>query len=101
MPDRNGDFRRLHRQDAYDVSAGLPVGTLQFNAPNYTFDVGAGSTGQDLTINGVGISASPANAPTFNVIGTPSSFNPLDGFHGQQLGWHGEQSLLAIHVDHK
>ena len=41
----------------------VAVGTLQFTAPNYTFDV-LGST----NINGIGIQARPANAPTFNVI---------------------------------
>src|SRR5271166_2379499 len=50
---------------------GVSVGTLQFNAPNYTFDVP-----DALAINGTGINASLANAPTFNVIGTPGHSTP-------------------------
>ena len=38
--------------------AAVHVGTLQFNAPNYTFDVST----CDLTINGTGIKASLANS---------------------------------------
>ena len=64
------------------VVAGVAIGTLQFNAPTYTFDVGAGSTGEDLTINGNGVSADPANAPTFNVIGTPEHSTPAMTFKG-------------------
>ena len=45
------------------MAGAVDVGTLQFTAPNYTFDV-LGST----NINGIGIQALPANAPTFNVI---------------------------------
>ena len=59
------------------------VGTLQFNAPNYFLDVGAaGSTGDDLIIDGAGIVASPANRPTFQVIGTPSHSTPSMVFMG-------------------
>ena len=64
------------------VVAGVAVGTLQFTAPNYLFDLGAGSTGQDLTINGNGVNASLANAPTFNVIGTPNHSTPTMVFNG-------------------
>ena len=45
------------------MAGAVAVGTLRFTAPNYTFDV-LGST----NINGIGIQALPANAPTFNVI---------------------------------
>ena len=63
-------------------SANTLVGTLVFNGPNYTFDFGAGSTGQDLTINGNGVNASLANAPTFNVIGAPNHSTPAMVFDG-------------------
>ena len=55
---------------------GVSVGTLQFNAPNYTFDVP-----DALAINGTGINASLANAPTFNVIGTPGHSTPAINFN--------------------
>src|SRR5271165_4969101 len=55
---------------------GVSVGTLQFNAPNYTFDVP-----DALAINGTGINASLANAPTFNVIGTPGHSTPPINFN--------------------
>ena len=55
---------------------GVSVGTLQFNAPNYTFDVP-----DALAINGTGINASLANAPTFNVIGTPDHSTPPINFN--------------------
>lgn len=59
------------------MAGGVAVGTLQFNAPNYTFDVLDG-----LTINGNGVNASLANAPTFNVIGTPGHSTPAINFNG-------------------
>ena len=55
---------------------GVNVGTLQFNAPNYTFDAPDG-----LTINSNGVNASLANAPTFNVIGTPGHSTPAINFN--------------------
>ena len=58
------------------MAGGVAVGTLQFNAPNYTFDVPDG-----LTINGTGVNASLANAPTFNVIGTPGHSTPAINFN--------------------
>jgi outer membrane autotransporter protein len=57
------------------MAGGVAVGTLQFNAPNYTFDV------LGLTINGTGVNASLANAPTFNVIGTPAQSTPAIDFN--------------------
>jgi hypothetical protein len=59
------------------MAGGVAVGTLQFNAPNYTFDALDG-----LTINGNGVNASLANAPTFNVIGTPFHSTPAIDFNG-------------------
>jgi autotransporter-associated beta strand protein len=59
------------------MAGGVAVGTLSFNAPNYTFDVPDG-----LTINGNGVIASPANAPTFNVIGAPGHSTPAINFNG-------------------
>jgi hypothetical protein len=57
---------------------GASVGTLQFNAPNYTFDVL-----DNLTISGgSGINASLANSPTFNVIGTGFHSTPAIDFSG-------------------
>jgi autotransporter-associated beta strand protein len=58
---------------------GASVGTLQFNAPNYTFDVL-----DSLTISGgIGISATTlANSPTFNVIGTGFHSTPAIDFFG-------------------
>ena len=44
------------------MAGGVTIDALQFDAPNYIFDVPNG-----LTINGTGIAASVANAPTFNV----------------------------------
>jgi autotransporter-associated beta strand protein len=58
------------------MAGGVSVGTLQFNAPNYTFDVPDG-----LTINSNGVNASLANAPTFNVIGTPGHSTPAINFN--------------------
>src|SRR5271166_736937 len=55
---------------------GVSVGTLLFNVPNYTFDVP-----DALAINGTGINASLANAPTFNVIGTPGHSTPPINFN--------------------
>jgi hypothetical protein len=48
------------------MAGGVDVGALQFTAPNYTFDVPHG-----LIINGSGVNASLANAPTFSVIAIP------------------------------
>jgi outer membrane autotransporter protein len=56
---------------------GVSVGTLQFNAPSYTFDALDG-----LTINGNGVNASLGNTPTFNVIGTPGHSTPPMIFNG-------------------
>jgi outer membrane autotransporter protein len=57
---------------------GVSVGTLQFNAPNYTFDAL-----DSMTISGgAGIIASSANSPTFNVIGTGDHSTPDMGFFG-------------------
>ena len=44
---------------------GVSVGTLEFNAPAYTFET------LGLTINSNGVVSALANAPTFNVIGGP------------------------------
>jgi outer membrane autotransporter protein len=59
------------------MAGGVAVGALQFNAPNYTFDALDG-----LTINGNGVNASLANAPTFNVIGSPGHSTPAINFNG-------------------
>ena len=56
---------------------GVSIGTLQFNAPSYTFDALDG-----LTINGSGVNASLGNRPTFNVIGTPGHSTPPMIFNG-------------------
>ena len=58
----------------------VSVGTLQFNAPNYTFDFGQG-----LTINGAGINQT-ASVPTFNVIGTTASTPSMDFFGNSRAG---------------
>ena len=55
---------------------GVSVGTLQFNAPNYTFDAP-----DSMTINVNGINASLANAPTFNVIGFGEHSTPAIVFN--------------------
>jgi autotransporter-associated beta strand protein len=44
----------------------VEVGALQFTAPNYIFINDAGA----ISINGTGVDASLANAPTFNVVST-------------------------------
>ncbi len=60
------------------TAGGVAVGTLLFSAPNYTFTF---DNFGSMTINGTGvIAASPASAPTFNIVstvgGTPSlNFN--------------------------
>ena len=46
------------------MAGGVAVGTLQFNAPNYTFNAL-----ERTTSTAHGVIASLANAPTFNVIG--------------------------------
>jgi hypothetical protein len=55
--------------------AGVSVGTLQFNAPNYIFDVPGNST-----INGQGV-IGLANAATFNVVSTVGATPAID-FNG-------------------
>ena len=47
------------------MAGAVAVGTLQFTAPNYVFNVDA-----SVNINGTGVDASLANAPTFNVVST-------------------------------
>jgi autotransporter-associated beta strand protein len=54
----------------------VSVGTLQFNAPNYTFNAP-----DSMTINVNGINASLANAPTFNVIGFGEHSTPAIVFN--------------------
>ena len=56
---------------------GVSVGTLQFNAPNYTFEAL-----DSVSINGNGVNASLANAPTFNVIGSGFHSTPAINFNG-------------------
>ncbi len=58
------------------MAGGVAVGTLSFNAANYTFDVLNG-----LTINGNGVIGSFANAPTFNVVSTVGA-TPAIQFNG-------------------
>jgi autotransporter-associated beta strand protein len=49
------------------MAGAVAVGTLEFTAPNYVFNVDAAS----VNINGSGVQAAlPANAPTFNVVST-------------------------------
>src|SRR5271166_1039888 len=58
------------------IPGGATIEALQFNAPNYTFNIP-----DALAINGTGINASLANAPTFNVIGTPGHSTPPINFN--------------------
>ena len=51
--------------DVDSMDGGVDVGTLNFTAPNYTFDVP-----DEHIINGQGIIARLANAATFNIMST-------------------------------
>ena len=67
---------------------GVSVGTLQFNAPSYTFDAL-----DSMVIDGGGIDASPANRPTFNVIGTA-----LGDHATPDMGFFGSSSAGTAHL---
>ena len=75
------------------MAGGVAVGTLQFNAPNYTFDLPFGGT----TINGQGVIASLANAPTFNVLSTVGGTPAIDFNNSSSAGT--AQIILGQVVD--
>ena len=63
---------------AISMLGGVSVGALEFNAPGYTF----AALGLEINGNGV-VSALPANAPTFNVVGGPGGVGtPAMVFNG-------------------
>ena len=74
------------------MAGGVAVGTLQFNAPNYTFDVPFGGT----TINGQGV-IGLANAATFNVMSTVGGTPAIDFTGGSSAGT--AQIILGQVVD--
>ena len=64
------------------MAGGVDVGTLQFSAPNYIFNVDAGA----VNINGQGVIASLANAPTFNVVSTVGATPAIDFNNSSSAG---------------
>ena len=66
VPAGTATFNELRRRKSVTFSQDTTVGALQFNAPNYTFELT--SAVHTIAISGIGIQAAdPANAPTFNV----------------------------------
>jgi hypothetical protein len=60
----------------------VEVGALQFLAPNYIFINDAGA----IRINGTGVDASLANAPTFNVVSTVGATPAIDFNNSSSAG---------------
>jgi outer membrane autotransporter protein len=76
VPTGTATFDETGITKSLTIPGGATIEALQFNAPNYTFDVPDG-----LRINVNGVIASLANAPTFNVIGTPGHSTPAINFN--------------------
>jgi autotransporter-associated beta strand protein len=74
------------------MAGGVAVGTLQFNAPNYTFDLPFGGT----TINGQGV-VGLANAATFSVMSTVGGTPAIDFNNSSSAGT--AQIILGQVVD--
>ena len=74
------------------MAGNVAVGNLQFTAPNYVFNVDAAS----VNINGIGVVASPANAPTFNVVSTVGA-TPAINFNNFSSAGAAKFSLGQVH----